>query len=197
LTKIIGRPRGFDIDEAVRKAQKLFWRQGYDGTSLAALADAIGVHKPSLYAAYGDKRDLYLAAFDAYQTDAAKLVARALGRPKFREALATFFDADIALFLADKGRGCFLLTTAIPLASNDKDMAERVRKSLGQLRLAMNRRVEQASEDGELSAAMDPATAADVIVSTHFALGNRARSGEGRAALRATARRLIDLVCAA
>lgn len=195
MAKAVGRPRGFDAEAAVREAKAIFWRQGFHATSLATLAAAIGVHKPSLYAAYGDKRDLYLAAYDAYQSDAAKLVAGALCRTGFREALTTFFTADIDLFLADDARGCFMLATALPLAPNDEGVADRVRNALTGLHQALARRVDQARLDDELSPTIEPATATDVIVSTHVALANRARSGEARSALEMTARRVIDLVC--
>lgn len=173
----------------------MFWRHGFDGTSLATLAAEIGVHKPSLYAAYGDKRALYLAAYEAYQRDAGKLVAYALGRPAFRDALQAFFAADLDLFLAENGRGCFMLATAVPLASGDEDLAVRVRAALDALHRALVGRAEQAQREGDLSEAVEPSTAADVLMSTHVALANRARSGVERACLEETVKRVIILVC--
>ena len=195
MTRTLGRPRGFDLEEAVYKAQEIFWCHGYEAASLAALATKIGVHKPSLYAAYGDKRDLYLAAYDAYQRDAGKLVAAALGRRGLREALTAFFAADIELFVADDGRGCFMLATAVPLASREERIGSRVRDALASLQQAIGGRVEQASRDGDLSDVVDPATAVDLVMSTHIALANRARSGESRAKLEATAAGLLNLLC--
>ena len=190
-----GRPRSFDVDDAVRKAQALFWTDGFDGTSLAALASAVGVHKPSLYAAYGDKRDLYMAAYDAYQEEAGKLVAEALSEDRLRDALETFFAADLDLFLADEGRGCFMLATAVPLAAKDDAIAARVRRALDGLQEAWARRVKRAYEDGDLSEALETATVVDIVMSTHIALANRARSGSDRATLQRTVDRIVDLVC--
>ena len=192
----LGRPRGFDLDTAIQKARDVFWRSGFDATSLTTLAAAIGVHKPSLYAAYGDKRELYLAAYNAYQTDAGRLVASALAHPRFRDALSAFFAADLDLFLAADGRGCFMFATAIPLARSDADIAERARKSIRALSTAIAERVAQAERAGELSQATSPATASDIILSAHIALANRARSGEERGPLEQTAKRVIDLICA-
>lgn len=193
--KALGRPRGFDIEEAVRRAQAQFWRQGFAATSLSALASAIGVHKPSLYAAYGDKRDLYLAAYDAYEKEAGALVLKALAQPSLSEALTAFFAVDLDWFLADDGRGCFMLATAVPLALTDGDVAIRVRHGLIALQTAIADRVEQGRQAFELDAAIEPATAADIVMSTHIALANRARAGEGRAALEPIARRVIALIC--
>lgn len=155
----------------------------------------MGVHKPSLYAAYGDKRDLYIAAYDAYQQEAGALVAQALGCERLRDALSAFFAADLDLFLADQGRGCFMLATAVPLAPGDDDMAARVRRALDGLQGALVRRLERARDDGDLSDSMELATALDVVMSTHIALANRARSGSDRVPLQQTADRVIDLVC--
>ena len=192
----LGRPRGFDLDTAIQRARDVFWRNGFDATSLATLAAVIGVHKPSLYAAYGDKRKLYLAAYNAYQSDSGQLVASALGRPQFREALSAFFAADLDLFLAEDGRGCFMFATAVPLAPNDSDIAERARKSIKALSMAIVDRVAQADRARELSQAILPAAASDIILSTHIALASRARSGEGRGPLELTAKLVIDLICA-
>lgn len=190
-----GRPRSFDVDDAVKKAQALFWTDGFDGTSLAALASAVGVHKPSLYAAYGDKRDLYMAAYDAYQKEAGKLVAEALSGDRLRDALATFFATDLDLFLADEGRGCFMLATAVPLAPKDDAIAARVRRALDGLQEALARRVERACEEGDLSVALETATVVDIVMSTHIALADRARGGSDRATLQRTVDRILNLVC--
>jgi TetR/AcrR family transcriptional regulator, copper-responsive repressor len=191
----VGRPRIFDVQAAIRTAQAIFWRNGYEATSLAALAEAIGVHKPSLYAAYGDKRALYLQAYDAYQRDAAMLVASALSAPRLRDALTTFFASDLDLFTGETGVGCFMLTTALPLAGTDPEIADRVRAALAGLRSAVVERLKIAETQGEMAAQMQIETAADLFLSTHIALANRARSGEVRETLQESAQRLIDVIC--
>ena len=190
----VGRPRIFDLEAAVRTAQAEFWRHGFEATSLAALAEAIGVHKPSLYAAYGDKRAIYLRAFEAYQRDAAVLVTTALSKPRLRDALATFFASDLDLFTAESGAGCFMLATALPLAGTDPQIANRVRTALTNLRSAVVERLVQADR-AELAPQIEIETAADLFLSTHIALANRARSGEARDTLDQSARRLIDVIC--
>lgn len=190
----VGRPRIFDLEAAVRTAQAEFWRHGFEATSLATLAEAIGVHKPSLYAAYGDKRAIYLRAFEAYQRDAAVLVTTALSKPRLRDALATFFASDLDLFTAESGAGCFMLATALPLAGTDPQIANRVRTALTNLRSAVVERLVQADR-AELAPQIEIETAADLFLSTHIALANRARSGEARDTLDQSARRLIDVIC--
>ncbi|HEX8302560.1 helix-turn-helix domain-containing protein [Sphingomonas sp.] len=183
------------MEAAVRTAQSVFWRLGYEATSLAALAEAIGVHKPSLYAAYGDKRAIFLQAYDAYQRDAAGLVESAFGKPRLRDAMTAFFVSDLDLFTAEAGAGCFMLATALPLAGTDPEIADRVRAALAGLRSAVVERLTQAQRKGEVAVQMEIETAADLVLSTHIALANRARSGEPRAALHKSAQRIIDLIC--
>lgn len=191
----VGRPRTFNLESAVQTAQAVFWQHGYEATSLASLADAIGVHKPSLYAAYGDKRAIYLHAYDAYQRDAGKLVALALGKHQLRDALTTFFASDLDLFTSEKGAGCFMLATALPLAGTEPEIATRVRAALSELRSAFIKRLKQAAKQGEMAEDMDIETAADLFLSTHIALANRARSGESRGELENSAQRLINAIC--
>lgn len=191
----MGRPRVFDMAVAIKKSQDMFWKEGFDAVSLAALASAIGVHKPSLYAAFGDKRDLYLAAYEAYQKKAADLVRSALGLAHFREAIGAFFASDLDLFLPQGGRGCFMLETAVPLTLGNEEMRSLVCGALDGLQRLVALRVDQARMDGELSEAVDAATATDLIISTHIALSSRARSGASRAALQSIAKRVLNLIC--
>ncbi|MEX6505761.1 TetR/AcrR family transcriptional regulator [Jiella sp. M17.18] len=85
-----GRPREFDIDEALDKAIDLFWRQGYEGTSLADLVAAMGITKPSLYAAFGNKEELFRKAVDRYSEQRLALVDAIFDDPSSRRAIERF-----------------------------------------------------------------------------------------------------------
>src|ERR1700721_4762124 len=82
---VMGRPREFDTDAALEKAMRLFWAKGYEGTSVADLTKALGISRPSLYAAFGDKQSLFRAALERYAAGPARYVAAALGKPTARE----------------------------------------------------------------------------------------------------------------
>src|ERR1700679_3722681 len=82
---VMGRPREFDIDAALEKAMRLFWAKGYEGTSVADLTETLGVSRPSLYAAFGDKEALFRAALERYAAGPACYVAAALGEPTARK----------------------------------------------------------------------------------------------------------------
>jgi len=117
-----GRPRAYDPDDALERAIRAFWKTGYSGTSLDDLSAATGMNRPSLYAAFGDKRALYLKALDHYWAlgRAAMKEALTYERP-LREALMAVYRAALAVYLPEKGdpRGCFAIGTATTEASAD------------------------------------------------------------------------------
>src|SRR6202167_1789734 len=81
----MGRPREFDTDAALEKAMRLFWTKGYEGTSVADLTETLGISRPSLYAAFGDKQSMFRAALERYAAGPEGYVAAALGKPTARE----------------------------------------------------------------------------------------------------------------
>src|ERR1700737_2538375 len=80
----LGRPRSFDIDGALDRALQVFWRKGYEGASLSDLTKAVGVNRPSLYAAFGDKKALFRKALNRYLTGPAAYTQEALKEPTAR-----------------------------------------------------------------------------------------------------------------
>src|SRR5438477_3862431 len=82
-----GRPRSFDKEKALDAALQVFWRTGYEGASLAALTAAMGIEKPSMYAAFGDKEQLFRAVLDHYPTGPANVVLAALEEPTARKVV--------------------------------------------------------------------------------------------------------------
>src|SRR5580658_9387337 len=83
-SKRIGRPRSFDINRALDRALVVFWRKGYEGTSVSDLTKAVGVNRPSLYAAFGDKETLFRKALDRYLKGPAAYTQDALREPTAR-----------------------------------------------------------------------------------------------------------------
>ncbi|HMH35803.1 MAG TPA: helix-turn-helix domain-containing protein, partial [Streptosporangiaceae bacterium] len=82
-----GRPRGFDVDEALDRALEVFWRQGYEGTALSDLTAAMGISRPSLYATFGNKEALFRKVLDRYADGPAAYAARALELPGARDVI--------------------------------------------------------------------------------------------------------------
>src|SRR5207244_857570 len=84
----VGRPRAFDVDQALDRALKVFWRKGYEGAALADLTRAMGINRPSLYAAFGNKEALFRRALDRYAEGPAGFFLASLAAPTARDAVA-------------------------------------------------------------------------------------------------------------
>ena len=117
MTQERGRPRTFDIDEALEQALLVFWRRGFLDASLAELTRAMGLNKPSLYAAFGDKERLYLLALDRYVEQRLSRHAAALDdEPEASRAIERFLRALAALYADPRNPGgCFLINGAADL----------------------------------------------------------------------------------
>ena len=117
-----GRPRAYDPDVALREARDTFWRAGYAATSLDDLAADMGMNRPSIYAAFGDKRALYLRAVTEYADASRAALTRALAEPRsLRDGLRIVYRDARAFYRAgdDAPRGCFLIGTAVTEANRD------------------------------------------------------------------------------
>jgi AcrR family transcriptional regulator len=190
-----GRPRTYERDTVVDSAQDLFWREGASSVSLDALANATGLHKPSLYAAFGSKAGLYVAALDAYIDRGAPDVSGALSKAPLRVALEAFFEADLDVFCGESGkRGCFLIGTAIEAAAGSEAVRERVERVFAGLRAVLRARVDRAVTEGNLPAEVDREAVAEILFATHTALAVEARAGASRQSLRERYRRVVGFL---
>jgi AcrR family transcriptional regulator len=191
-----GRPRSFDTDEVLARVRDVFWKHGYAGTSMDQLSAATGLHKPSLYGAFGDKQALYLAALDNYLAEIRAEFAEAFAVPGLFDSLYQVSECSIDKFLrgGDAGQGCFMMSTAVPEATRDPEISKVVRGSMESLERAFVRRFQRAIEEGEIPANVDPNVPTMILVANHYEMSGRARAGYSRAELRILADRAQDLV---
>lgn len=121
-----GRPATFDREAALEAAVSLFWRHGYDGTSIAMLTEAMGVTAPTLYSAFGSKGALYCAALGHYQQQERRTNAPALARSTTTyRMIEDFLRASAARFTApDRGRGCMIAIGAIQCGPDGQAAAD-------------------------------------------------------------------------
>lgn len=133
----MARPREFDADDALERATRLFWTKGYEHTSLDELCAATGLGRSSLYAAFGDKRSLYLRALARYEERSVARIETAFEGKGLRQGLAAFLAGLIDDIVAGPGRsGCFIGNCAAELARLDATAAARVRRSLERIEAA-------------------------------------------------------------
>ena len=122
----VGRPREFDDTEALRKIMALFWKSGFEGVSLSQIMSATGLQKASLYAAFGDKRSMYLKALQQYHSDTVVAAAHALKDASSApmERLRGFLSAPFTDAARDRA-GCFLCNASADQADlNSKTQAQ-------------------------------------------------------------------------
>lgn len=157
-----GRPRDFDESEALQAAMRAFWDRGYHATSIAELVEATGVHRNSLYATFGDKKTLFLAALDTYIDGAMKRFREQLApsRPALealREALVHY--ARIVATPAGP-RGCFATNTTIELLPQERDVAGHIRDGFKGMVALLEETVQRGQQDGTITTAADARTIA-------------------------------------
>jgi len=178
---VIGRPREFDTDAALEKAMRLFWAKGYEGTSVADLTGTLGISRPSLYAAFGDKQSLFRAVLERYAAGPAGYVATALGQPTAREVAEQVLNgaADLQASSRNPG-GCLTVNGAIACG----DEAEPVRQALNAHRTAgvalLRRRLEQAKAQHDLPQDSDPAALARFLAAVVYGMAVLASGGASR-----------------
>lgn len=189
-----GRPRNFEPDAALDRALDAFWTGGYTGTSLDALSAATGMNRPSLYAAFGDKRQIYLTVLGRFaQAMEAAVGAAMADAPTLAEALARFYGGALDVYLSgDEGaRGCFVICTAAVDAPQEPLIRETLQAVLTLIDARLAARIRQAVVVGELPADTDVDMLGALAAATLHSLAVRARAGTPRAALEALARTSI------
>lgn len=174
-----GRPRSFDREKALSQALDVFWRRGYETSSLTELCHAMGINAPSLYAAFGNKASLFLEAVQFYETTYWEAPSKKLmAEPDIYRAIADFFADSARILLAPHCPcGCMVVLAAI----NISDDAYEVREAIKQLRIATKdmfvERLAQAVKSGQLDENTDIVALAGAFNSMLEGLSLQARDG--------------------
>lgn len=178
-----GRPREFDKDEALRNAMLVFWQRGYRGTSVDDLTTALGINRPSLYAAFGDKESLFLQVIDYYRLNLIVPAAvRLLGSHHLRDGLENFFDALTLVVSGEKNPpGCMIAC----LLSEECCESEAIREKLSSLIETSDRSFTKLFEQHreQLVGTLTAQAAAKLLLSTVHGIAIRARSGASKQTL--------------
>lgn len=179
-----GRPRGFDLEQALDVALDLFWRHGYEGTSVAALAQGMGVCVPSLYAAFGNKQALFAKVVDRYIEKPASYLLKALQEPTARRVAERALRGAIDMVMQPRNAdGCLLVQGALVTGP----AADAVRKELNLRRsraeASVCQRFRRARAERDLPPDVDPEQLARYLMTIIWGLSVQAAGGAGRAEL--------------
>lgn len=180
-----GRPRAFCVEQALDRALKVFWQKGYEGTSLSDLTTAMGINRPSLYAAYGNKEALFRKALERYIKGSAAFLRRSMEQPTSRAVVEHLLlsSAD-GVTCPDNPHGC--LTVRCALSSGEA--ADSIRLELVDRRAdgesILRKRLERAHSEGDLPTDASPADLARYVMTVHQGLSVQATGGASREQLR-------------
>ena len=195
-----GRPRAHEPEVALGKALDLFRKDGFAATSLDDLSAATGMNRPSLYGAFGDKRELYIKSYQRYRADArAAMVDIFRDELPIRKRLERIFAVALDIYLSgDAGpRGCFTVMTAASEAVSDPEIRAMVLEGFSDLDKAFAACFRLAREKGELPETVDPVVLALLASSTIHTIAIRSRAGVPRKDLEAIVKGAIDVMIGA
>jgi AcrR family transcriptional regulator len=183
----LGRPRAFDLDAALDRAMRVFWAKGYEGASLSNLTRAMRINRPSLYAAFGNKEQLFRKVLDRYMDGPVAFFGKALAAPKARDMVEQIFLGTASM--AEDPRipaGCLLVQGALACGSTSAQKEVSARRTAAEV--ALRRRLQRAKREGDLPKNADPAELAHYVMTVVRGMAVQSAGGASRDQLHRVAR---------
>jgi TetR/AcrR family transcriptional regulator, transcriptional repressor for nem operon len=192
----MARTKEFEPEAALTKAMDLFWRRGYEATSVQDLLLEMGIGRGSMYDTFGDKRALFLAALDRFEESRVSRADEILDNSaSATEGIKNLFESTIeGLVSYEPRRGCLLANTAVELAPHDEEVAARISRYVGRTEEAFERTLVRGQARGEIPADKDPKALARFLVSTLHGVRVLARAGVDRAVLDDSVRTALEVL---
>ena len=183
-----GRPPSYNHDEALEKALQVFWAHGYEGASMAEPTAAMGMNKPSIYAAFGNKEELFRQALNKYMTGPVSYIQEAMQQPTARQTVEMLLTKSAELLCGcDSPRGCMIVQGALTVGQG----AELIKRELVNYRQGfesmLKKRFDQAKKESDLPKDADTAKLAKYVATIHQGMSVQASSG-------AKKKELLDVV---
>jgi AcrR family transcriptional regulator len=177
-----GRPREFDVEEALATALRVFWEKGYEGASLTDLTDAMGITRPSLYAAFGNKEALFKRALDLYESEKLAYVGAALSAPTARAVVQRMLEGTIDNITSDCP-GCLGVIVSVSCGSTSSPIQEDVRARALSSRKAMIERIQRAIDEGDFTMPVEAEVMTQYLMTLMQGLAVQAGAGATRGEL--------------
>jgi AcrR family transcriptional regulator len=183
-----GRPRAFDPDAALERAMHVFWAKGYEGASLSNLTRAMRINRPSLYAAFGNKEQLFRKVLDRYMDGPLAYFGKALEEPKARDVIEQILFG--AANMAGDPRlpaGCLMVQGALACGDAAGSVQKEVAARRAASEVALRRRLQRAKREGDLPKNSDPAELARYVMTVLQGMAVQGANGASRDQLRRVA----------
>jgi TetR/AcrR family transcriptional repressor of nem operon len=163
---MMGRTREFDEEKALDAAMRLFWEKGYEATSLSDLTSRMGIQRPSIYSAFGDKKELFESALRKYTRIHASQVRNKLQHNQSaKEAFRSFFMGMVDdEYKQSPSKGCFCINTMVELAPHDEKFEILTREHQMYLSAIFQETIERGISSGDLTTNMNPKALAQTLV---------------------------------
>lgn len=183
-----GRKRAFDDQAALHTAMELFWRQGYEGTSITDLTQALGINPPSLYAAFGSKRELFEKALDRYMCERTVQLEVAMAEPTAYQAVLELLTGRVEVFTAPgQPAGCMTIQAGLSSGEPHHEIVDLLAAAREEMRRTVLDRFDKAVAGGDLPAGTDCAALARYVMAAIYGLSVEAASGAPKEELQAAA----------
>ncbi|MEU9350044.1 TetR/AcrR family transcriptional regulator [Streptomyces griseoloalbus] len=184
----IGRPRGFDADEALERAMTVFWAQGYEGASLTDLTGAMGITRKSMYAAFGNKEELFRKALDRYTEGPAAYADRAMELPSAREVATAFLTGSVrATTRPGCPAGCLGVQGSLAAGDSGRAAQDTLTAWRDEGRARLRDRFQRAVDEGDLPPDTDPELLARYLMTVANGIAVQAAGGATRPELQQVA----------
>jgi TetR/AcrR family transcriptional regulator, transcriptional repressor for nem operon len=191
------RPRKFDESDVVAAARDEFWSRGYAATSVDDLTSVTGLGKGSLYAAFGDKHQLFMRALEDYITSAVDVVQGQLRDSRYRayDRLTRHIRAQASVVAGDKAlRGCMIAKSAAELSATDDDVERAVERAYAVWITELTKCIKEAQRDGTIDKKRNPQALATALLALMRGLEALHKGGAKPAQLKAAAEQVIALI---
>ena len=180
-TAVRGRPREFCVEQALAAALRVFWSKGFEGASLTDLTEAMGITRPSLYAAFGNKEALFRKALDLYEREKLAFMTAALDAPTARGVAERFLTSALAMQTsANDPHGCLSVIHSVACGSEAESIKAEVVDRRASSEAALRTRFEQAKADGDLPEGADPGALVRYLMAVVQGMALQAGSGVPR-----------------
>jgi len=180
-----GRPREFCVDQALAAALRVFWSKGYEGASLSDLTEAMGITRPSLYAAFGNKEALFRKALDLYEREKLAYIGEALAAPTSRAVAERLLYGALEMQTSEcEPKGCLRVISSVACGAEAESIRSEVLKRRASSQAALKQRMERAKAEGDLPAHIDGEGLANYLGAILQGMAVQAGSGAGPEQLR-------------